>query len=92
MGTNTGTTRFSVTKNAWVKITNGAAGSLFVERGGAVALTEQPSLPATSVVDTPLLEILQVMHSRVYFKLPAGGYIYARAISGDVQMTNTPAA
>lgn len=86
------TTRHDVTPDAWVQVTNEAAGSLFVERGGDVALTEAAVLPTTSVVNTPLLDVLPVLGSKVYFDMPVGNYIYARALSKATKMTNTPAA
>ncbi len=86
------TARFNVTKSAWVQITSAAAGSLFVERGGEVAITEATSLPATSIINTPLLDILAPLKSKVYFSVPVGSYIYARALASDVKITDTPAA
>lgn len=86
------TTRYTVTKDAWVQVTSAAAGSLFVERGGEAALTEATALPTSSIINTPLLDILAPLKSKVYFSVPVGSYIYARALRDDLKITDTPAA
>ena len=81
----------TVTPDAWVKVTNEPSGSLFHQKGGDVALTEATELPVTAVADTALLDVMSPLQSKVYFGVPAGNAIYARALNADAKLTNTPA-
>lgn len=86
MSTNT----HSVTSAAWVKITDESTGSLFLQTGEKVALTQATSLPTTEILDTPLLGTISLNQEKVYYRVPAGSYIYARAMGVPSTLTNTP--
>ena len=60
-------TTHEVTTDKWVAVTNDASGSLFLQKGGEVALTQAIALPTTSISETALLDAMNVFESKVYY-------------------------
>lgn len=87
-----GTVNHDITSDEWTQVTESASGSLFVQRGSAVALTQAETLPTTVVDETPLLCILPLLEDKVYYGVATENAIYARALTGNAKLTNTPVA
>lgn len=83
-------TKHTITKDdGWVEVTSTTAGSLYLQSGNDLALAQASDKPVTEIVDTPLLKRLNNREGCVYFGVPDGSKIYARANNVDCELTDT---
>ena len=83
------TTLVTVTKGTWTVITGSEAGSLFLQEGSGVALTQAASAPITQISETPLLAVIGLNETMPYFGVASGQAIYGRSMGESSNITDT---